>query len=295
VGKAWARYRTQIHKPLISFSNAASGRLRSRLERLSQSRAFVPAISPKPESRPLPITLGLLRITGATLAGPRPSDFFELTNGPAGDVGVALFDLQLHPIDASAPAEVARSLASKAAQGFQERTPLHAIMLDLSRALLEHPSARLRATLIRFAVADARTEVSIAGMPPIACVLPGGRVNLYGVASQALSRATSAPPPVEVVPLIWASTWLAVSDGFSGDFEHAHGVRELARQLELGDEGLLLSQQSPDALRSLLTRTLPAWSRDAHDDATLLLIAADPSARSESGIQRGTQATPQPF
>ena len=251
----------------------------------------VPASYPEPDARALPLTLGLLRVTGVTLDGPRPSDFFYITSGPAGDVGVTLLDLQLHPIDASLPSEVARSLAGKAAQGFRERTPLHAIMLDLSRALLEHPAARLRVTLIRCSAADARSEVTTAGMPPLACVHPGGRVTLHGIASQPLSRATTAPPPVEVVPLVWGSTWLALSDGFSGDTEHADSVRQLARQLELGDEGLLLSQQTPATLKNLIASRLSASARNAHDDATLVLIAADPSARFHSGIRRGTRAT----
>jgi hypothetical protein len=231
-----------------------------------------------------------LRVTGVTLEGPRPSDFFDVTSGPGGDVGVTLLDLLLHPIDGSAPAEVARSIAGIAAQGFRERTPLHAIVLDLTRALLEHPAARLRVTLLRFSPTDARVEVTTAGMPPIACALPGGRVTLHGVASQPLSRVSSAPPPVEIVPLIWGSTWLALSDGFSHDSDHASAARELAHQLELGDEGLRLSQRAPDRLKEHLPNGLPSLSRNAHEDATLVLIAADPSARSESGIQRGAPA-----
>lgn len=244
--------------------------------------------SPKSDSRKLPLTLGLLRVTGVTFDGPRPSDFFDVTSGPGGDVGVTVLDLRLHPIDGSAPAEVARSIAAIAARGFRERTPLHAIVLDLTRALLEHPSARLRVTLLRFSAADARVEVTTAGMPPVACALPGGRVTLHGVASQSLSRVSSAPPPVEIVPLVWGSTWLALSDGFSHDSDHESTVREVAHQLELGDEGRLLCQQPPELLEELLPSRLPAFRRDAHEDATLVLIAADPSARSESGIQRGT-------
>ena len=109
----------------------------------------------KPASHKLPLLRGLLRITGDTLEGPRETDLFDIVSGPGGDVGVVLLDVQTRHGE---PGDVARALAKKAAQGFAERTPLHAITLDLVRALFEYPGTDLRVTLLRCSVADARAR-----------------------------------------------------------------------------------------------------------------------------------------
>jgi hypothetical protein len=174
-------------------------------------------------------------------------------------------------------------------------------MLDLSRALLRHPVVDLRVTLIRCSAADARAEITTAGMPRVACVHPDGHISLHGVSSQPLTAATIAPPPVEVVPLVWGSSWLALSDGFTrnsaadsasdadSSSAQAATIRRIAAHLALAEEGLLLSQQTPETLQALLTKRVPISERSSSDDASLVLLAADPSARSESGIQRATQ------
>jgi hypothetical protein len=227
---------------------------------------------------------GLLRITGDTLEGPRETDLFDIVSGPGGDVGVVLLDVQTRHGE---PGDVARALAKKAAQGFAERTPLHAITLDLVRALFEYPGTDLRVTLLRCSVADARAEVTTAGMPPLVCALPGGNLSMHSTSSPPLTSTTTIPPPVEVVPLVWGATWLAVSDGFTAGSDHPDVVRRLAIDLELPEKGLALSAQSPDSLYDLLAGRLAESGRFARDDATLVLIGADPNARFQSGLHRG--------
>jgi hypothetical protein len=236
----------------------------------------------KPDARKLPLQRGLLRITGDTLEGPRESDAFDIVTGPGGDVGVVLLDVQSRHPDRS---EIAQPLLRKAARGFAERTPLHAIMLDLVRTLFEFSGTELRVTLMRCSVADARAEITTAGMPPLACVHPGGSITLHPAPSPPLTSTTTVPPPVEVVPLIWGSTWLAVSDGFTAGSDHPDLVRRLAQDLELAERGLTLSGQSPDALYDLLASRVSESGRFARDDATLVLIGADPNARFQSGFR----------
>ena len=117
----------------------------------------------------------MLRITGDTLEGPRESDAFDIVSGPGGEVGIVLLDIQTRQAQ---PSEIAQPLLSKAARGFAERTPLHAIMLDLVRTLFEFSGTELRVTLMRCSMADARAEITTAGMPPLACVHPGGSITL---------------------------------------------------------------------------------------------------------------------
>lgn len=240
----------------------------------------------KPEARKLPLQRGLLRITGDTLEGPRETDLFDIVTGPGGDVGVVLLDVNTRH---GAPGDVGRALIAKAARGFSERTPLHAIMLDLVRTLFEYPGTELRVTLVRCSVADARAEVATAGMPPVACAHPGGKLTLHGASSPPLTSTTMVPPPVELVPLVWGSTWVAVSDGFTSGSDHPDVVRRLALDLELAEKGLALSGQTPDALYDLLASRLSDSGRFSRDDATLVLIGADPNARFQSGIQRGAR------
>jgi hypothetical protein len=160
-------------------------------------------------------------------------------------------------------------------------------MLDMVRALFEYPGTELRVTLMRCSVADARAEVTTAGMPPLACVRPGGSITMHPAASPPLTSTTTVPPPVEVVPLVWGSTWLAVSDGFTAGSDHPEAVRRLAIDLELPEKGIALSGQTPDALYDLLASRVSESGRFSRDDATLVLIGADPNARFQSGIRRG--------
>lgn len=238
----------------------------------------------KPDSRKLPLQRGLLRITGDTLEGPLATDLFDVVTGPGGDVGIVLLDVHTRHGE---PGVVGKALLAKAARGFEERTPLHAVMLDLVRTLFEYPGTELRVTLMRCSVANARAEVTTAGMPPLACAHPGGHISLHSAASPPLTSTSTLPPPVEVVPLVWGSTWLAVSDGFTSGSDHPDVVRRLAVDLELGEKGLALSGETPDALYDLLASRLSESGRFARDDATLVLIGADPNARFQSGIRRG--------
>lgn len=238
----------------------------------------------KPDARRLPLHSGLLCITGDTLEGPSETDLFDVVTGPGGDVGIVLLDVQTRHGE---PGDVGRALLGKAALGFAERTPLHAVMLDMVRTLFEYPGTELRVTLMRCSVADARAEVTTAGMPPLACALPGGTVTVHPASSPPLTSTTTVPPPVEVVPLVWGSTWMAVSDGFTSGSDHPEVVRRLALDLGLHEKGLAMSAHTPDALYDVLASRLSESGRFARDDATLVLVGADPNASFRSGIRRG--------
>jgi hypothetical protein len=255
----------------------------------AEGGAVLAAAFRKPEARTLPVQRGLLRITGDTLEGPRESDCFDIVTGPGGDVGVVLLDVHTRHLE---PGQVGQRLLRKAALGISERTPLHAILLDLVRTLFEFPGTELRATIMRCSVAEARAEITTAGMPPVVCVAPGGHVTTHAAASPPLTSTTTVPPLVEVVPLIWGSTWMAVSDGFTAGSDHPDVVRRLAQDLALHERGLLLSGQTPDALYELLAGRLSESGRFSRDDATLVLIGADPHARFQSGIQAGAKGAP---
>jgi hypothetical protein len=118
-------------------------------------------------------------------------------------------------------------------------------------------------------------------------VHPGGNITVHPLSSPPLTSTTTMPPPVEVVPLIWGSTWLVVSDGFTAGSDHPDAVKRLAHDLELPERGLALSGHTPDSLYDLLASRVLESGRFARDDATLVLIGADPDARFQSGIEQG--------
>jgi len=235
-----------------------------------------------------PWTVGQLHVTAAQLEGRRRTDSIELTAAAGREVGLALLDLRASALEAKPRLELAElraTLLGLATRGLREGTPLHAIQLDLVRRLMDSPLSQLGVTLLRYSPASARVEITTAGMPPVACVQPGGHVTLHGVASPPLTALSHAPSPVELTPLTWGSTWLIISDGFDPTGDQPALVTRLAAELELASLGVALSREQPRALAELLAK-LPATSqRSERDDATLALVSADPSARLKSGIE----------
>lgn len=217
---------------------------------------------------------GLLSATGATVGGPQRRDWLDVVCGPNDELTLVLMDLSTREPTSD---ELARRLLRTTARGLAERTPLHAVMLDLVRVLFDAPGAVLGATLLRVSAAAASCELTTAGMPPLACIHGSGHVSVHSTSAPSLTSATTVPPPVEVAPLIWGCTWMAASDGFTAGSAHPELVRRLALALQLPDRGLGLSRQAPQLLEPLLARRLPGHL--VHDDATLLLLGADPETR----------------
>ena len=256
-----------------------------QLERVSHSARALAAAFRKPGARKLPLQHGSFRITGDTLEGPRETDSFEVVSDGSGDISVVLLDIGGRH---GSLGDVGRALLTKARQSLSERTPLHAVMLDLVRTLFTYPGTELRVTLVRCSEADARIEVTTAGMPLLACVHPDGHISIHSTSAPPLTSTTTLPPAVEVVPLVWGSTWLAVSDGFTAGSDHPDAVHRLALDLDLPGSGLALSAQAPDSLYDWLANRVFETGRFSRDDATLILIGADPRAR-QSGVQRGAR------
>jgi hypothetical protein len=215
------------------------------------------------------MTHGLLRVTGVTLPGPRETDSFDIAAAPGGDVSLALLDVETKAWETrSTPS----ALLDRAMRGLAERTPLQVVMLDLARELLGFPAPLLRVTLMRCSAASARVEVTTAGMPPVVCIGPDGTVALHAGPWPALKAASPAPPPVEVVPLVWGSTWCLLSDGFTSGATDAERTHHVARELALPARAAALSSRSPAGL-------CEAFPAVEGADRTCVLLAADTPSR----------------
>jgi hypothetical protein len=89
--------------------------------------------------------------------------------------------------------------------------------------------------------------------------------------------------PYELLPLAWGSTWLIVSDGMtSGSLAPEH-VGALCTALNLCEQGLALVEATADEQYDTFQGLLTA-ARFVRDDATFILVSADPDARFQSGI-----------
>jgi serine phosphatase RsbU (regulator of sigma subunit) len=226
----------------------------------------------------------MLRATGDTLEGPRETDAFDIVPSPGGMLSVVLLDAR----GASESPQLMRALLARARRGLLRGLALHQVMMELVRVLFDHPASELRVTLLRLSAVAASVEVACAGMPPLVCAFPDGTLNVLSQPNPALSALSDAPPPTELVSLVWGSVWLAASDGFTSGSLSPQAVRKLAIDIDLNGRGGELSRATPEGLYDTLAGVLSASGRFARDDATLVLASADPHARFRSGVQRGS-------
>jgi hypothetical protein len=222
----------------------------------------------------------MLRASGQTIEGPRPCDSFDVFVDEQGDLVVLLMDI---PIGPEASDEFAHSLLHKTRLALKSHTPLHAVVNALELELSIHPGIEVGLAMLRLSQRDARVEVLNAGMPAIANAAPGEYVNLHPALSGPVGRRVGEVHPYELVPLRWGSTWLCVSDGMTNGSLDAETTAALCAKLDLGEHGLSLTTASGDeqydAFQSLLAST-----RFVRDDASFVLVSADPDARFQSGF-----------
>ncbi len=145
---------------------------------------------------------------------------------------------------------------------------------------------KLALAILRVSQRDAKVELLNAGMPAFANAGPAEHVALHAALSGAVGRRVGEVHPYELVPLIWGSTWLAVSDGMVNGSLDPENVRTMCAKLALHDHGLSLTMASAeeqyDAFQALLSA-----ARFLRDDATFVLVSADSGARFQSAIVPG--------
>jgi hypothetical protein len=226
----------------------------------------------------LPVRHGLLRASGDTLEGLRPSDAFDIVVDPRGDVSALLLHDPAGRNARRAPLDEALRAARIALLG---RSSIQDVVSAVAAEAARSGHAEIALSVVRLCQTDSRVEVLNAGMPPIACAAQD-RVSVHSALSLPVGRDDERRHAYEVVPLIWGSTWLLGSPGLTRGSLLAESVQELCARLELGTRGLELAAKTPESLRQMLLTRHPDASRLSRDDASLLLIGADPNARLES-------------
>jgi len=225
----------------------------------------------------------MLRASGETIEGPRRSDWFDVFVDEHGDLVLLLLDLRS---SAESPQEFLAGLVQTTKTALQRHEPLHTVVGELEMLLAVHPGVEAGLLILRLSQQDAKVELLNAGMPTVVNTSPGARLDFYSAQSSPVGRRVGEVHPYELVPLRWGGTWLAVSDGMLNGCLDEESVAALCIKLDLSNRGVSLAQASRedlyDAFRGVLA-TL-ATARFLRDDATCVLIAADPAARFQSGI-----------
>ena len=222
----------------------------------------------------------MLRASGETLEGPRPSDWFDVFVDDRGDLVLALLDVRS---SAESPHDFLAGLMKTTTAALQRDEPLHTVVAELEMQLAAHPGVEAGVVILRISQRDAKVELLNAGMPPVVNTSPGGRLDFYPAQSAAVGRRVGEVHPYQLIPLRWGGTWLTVSDGMLNGASDEESVAALCAKLDLADRGLALSQASKEDLYDAFQVVLSS-ARFLRDDATSVLIAADPAARFQSGI-----------
>lgn len=222
----------------------------------------------------------MLRASGETVDGPRPSDWFDVFIDERGNLVLALLDVRS---SAESPPSFPASLMQNTKAALLRNDALHTVVAELEMQLAIHPGVEAGLLILRISQQDAKVELLNAGMPPAVNTSPGGRLDFYPAQSSAVGRRIGEVHPYELIPLRWGGTWLAVSDGMVNGALDEESVATLCGKLDLPNRGIQLAQASTEELYDALQAALTA-ARFLRDDATAVLIAADAGARFQSGI-----------
>lgn len=232
----------------------------------------------------MPILHGMFRVSGETVEGPRPSDLFDVFVDDAGDLVLVVLDVRGA---AESSGSFLGSMMRQTRTALEAQEPLHQVVNELEMQLAVRPGVEAGLLILRLSQSEAKVELLNAGMPPIATTPPGSELSLHPALSGPVGRRVGEVHPYEVLPLIWGSAWLAVSDGMTSGSLDARPVLELCSKLQLADRAMSLAAASSETLYDILKDVLPA-ARFLRDDATCVFVGADvhqAGGRFQSGIE----------
>ncbi|HYQ40664.1 MAG TPA: SpoIIE family protein phosphatase [Polyangiaceae bacterium] len=222
----------------------------------------------------------MLRASGETVDGPRPSDWFDVFVDARGSLVLTLLDVRS---SAESPQAFLAGLLHETKSALERNEALHTVVAALEMQLAIHPGVEAGLVILRISQQDAKVELLNAGMPAVVNTSPGGRLDFYPAQSSAIGRRVGEVHPYELIPLRWGGTWLAVSDGMTHGSLDEESVAALCGKLDLQNRGLELAQANTEDLYDVFQAAITA-ARFLRDDATAVLIAADAGARFQSGI-----------
>lgn len=218
-------------------------------------------------------------VIACTLRGRRTSDAIEIVTERDGAVSVVVLDVR-----AARQQEALRArLASSALVSLAEREPMHVLANSLRSIVCQAVAASVGVTALRVHPMHGRVELLNAGMPPVACVLPDGRLLQMPALSGDVGPRSHRAHPYELIPLAPGSTWFIASDGATGG--SLDDTNPLWGALGLPATAQDLALESHDGLERRLSAQL--GELPLPEDASLVVVPTVVPRRSESGIRGG--------
>jgi serine phosphatase RsbU (regulator of sigma subunit) len=218
-------------------------------------------------------------VIACTLRGRRASDAIEIVTERDGAVSVVVLDVR-----AAREQEALRArLASSALVSLAEREPMHVLANSLRSIVCQAVAASVGVTALRVHPMHGRVELLNAGMPPVACALPDGRLLQMPALSGDVGPRSHRAHPYELIPLAPGSIWLIASDGTTGG--SLEDTSQLWTKLGLPEAAHDLAAESHEGLERRLREQL--GELPLPEDASLVVIPTAPPRRAESGIRTG--------
>jgi hypothetical protein len=228
-----------------------------------------------PASDRTPITYD--NVVACTLRGRRTSDAIEIVIENDADVAVAVLDVRA----ARDQDELRVALAKSAREALQRHAPFHVLATELHRIVCNAVAASVGLIALRVSHADAKVELMNAGMPPVGCALPDGRLLALPPLSPDIGPRTPKAHPYELIPLTPGSTWFVATDGATGGSLEYSG--ELWSALGLPGTAGDLADETQEGLAARLAAALGGSSMP--EDASVVVIPTRREARHQSGVE----------
>jgi hypothetical protein len=220
---------------------------------------------------------GILQVSGVSRESALATDAYDVIVDERAELTVVLLDVETEP---TARAGLRFEALAAVRDAVRERAPIYEVVTALRAFVTCEAKSSAGIALLRFSQPDARVEILNAGMPPIGCVLPDGRLTLHAPLSPSVGRRIGDVHPYELSPLVWGSSWIVMSDGVTGGSHGHDAVRAVLERPGFTQQRAELGSLEPAALAELaFAEHTPAGG----GDASLLVVHSDPS-RFHSGI-----------
>jgi hypothetical protein len=215
-------------------------------------------------------------VIACTLRGRRASDAIEIVTERDGAVSLVVLDVR-----AARDQEALRArLASSALMSLAEHEPMHVLANSLRSIVCQSVAASVGVVALKVHPMHGRVELLNAGMPPVACVLPDGRLLQMPALSGDIGPRSHRAHPYELIPLAPGSTWFVASDGATGG--SLEETTELWTNLGLPESAHDLASLSHERLEERLRDRL--GELPLPEDASLVVIPTTVPRRTQSGI-----------
>ena len=215
-------------------------------------------------------------VIACTLRGRRASDAIEIVTERDGAICLVVLDVR-----AARDQEALRGkLAAAALVSLAEHEPMHVLANALRSIVCQSAAASVGVVALKVHPMHGRVELLNAGMPPVACVLPDGRLLQMPALSGDIGPRSHRAHPYELIPLAPGSIWFVASDGATGG--SIDETSQLWSGLGLPDNAHELAAQSHDGLEEQLRQRLGALPLP--EDASLVVVPTAAPRRPESGI-----------